>query len=87
MILSLACAAVEIPHKEPAGRSLHCGGLPTAACAGESHQSNAARVQGVVPLPSRPIPDSPLGWPGEDGGVRVEEKGMGEGGGLAFLLM
>ena len=63
MILLPACVAVEITHGEHAGRSLHCGGLPTAACAGGSRQSNAARAQGVAPLPPRLAPESPLGWP------------------------
>ena len=75
MILPPACAAVEIAHGELAGKSLHCGGIPTAACGGGSHQSNADRAQGVAPLPSLPTPDSPLGWSGEDGGERV---GRGE---------
>ena len=64
MILHPACSAVEITHDEAAGRSLHCGGLSTAACAGGSHQNNAARVQGVASLPPLPTPDSHLGWPG-----------------------
>ena len=75
MILLPACAAVEITYGELAGKPLHCGGIPTAACAGGSHQSNAARAQGVVPLPLLPAPDSPLGWSGEDGGERVGRRG------------
>ena len=75
MILLPACAAVEITYGEFAGKPLHCGGIPTAACAGGSHQSNAARAQDVVPLPPLLAPDSPLGWSGEDGGERV---GRGE---------
>ena len=61
MILLPACVAVEITHGEPAGRSLHCECLPTAACAGGSRQSNTARVQGVAPLPPRLVPESLLG--------------------------
>ena len=80
MILPPACAAVQRSHEEPAGRSLHCGGLPTAACEGGTRQSNAARVQGVAPLPLMPTPDSPLGWPGKDGkGCEKRRKDLGRG--------
>ena len=72
MILPPAYAAVQRSHEEPAGRSLHCGGLPIAACEGGTHQSNAARVWGVASLPPWLTPGTPLGWPGKD--VRSGEK-------------
>ena len=55
------CVAVQRTHGGLAVRRAHCGGLLTGACGGGSYQNNAARGQGIPPLPPLPAPDSPLG--------------------------
>lgn len=59
----LVCGADRRAHRESAVKLPHPGGPPIATFAGESHQSNAAKGQGVVPLPPLPKPNFPLEWP------------------------